>query len=381
MKKSFLLWLVFIPAFVGCSINASNKQSETKLSAADVYAKYAKKLLSEGNYKMAREMAARAKNTPLAWDIELMDIKTRAILAEQRPDILKKGDAEILKTDLIIIESEKPGMGLDAKVIQGHLALVLRKFDKASKLYKEVLKKAPDNPGAHFGLGWVYRLQGKPDDAFKEFTAGLKTAPDNYGALVSLAEMSMMNKKFADAGKYYSHALNVEPTSIDTAKGLVQALYLQKKNDKALALLDNLIEQAPKDPDVFIWRGELLAAKKKWNEVIKMASIAVRLRAGVNAWVLLARGYLELKQFGQAQNVLKEALKNAKGNLQLNFLMAVTLERMGRNAEALKAYQSILNVIKGANPKIAAKLKDVQASCESAIARLSKGIANPQKHK
>lgn len=379
MKRYFLVLLVFPMALAGCSINASNKQCMANPPAAQVYKKYADKLLSEGKYEEAQSMATRAKKVKVDWNIELTVIKTRVLLAEHRPDILQKSDYQMLKNDLVILAGEKTGMDTDAKVIQGHLALSVRAFDKATKLYKAALAKAPGNAGAHFGMGWVDRLKNKMDDAAKEFKEGLKKDPDNYGALVALGDLAMAKKTYADAQKYYAHASNIMPESIGAAKGLVRALLLQKKADKALALLDNLVIRAPKDRDVFMWRAELLAGKKKWKEAIPMASMALRLGAGVEASVLLARGYLDIKQYGQAEGVLRGALKQTRGNFQLSYLMAVTLDRMGHKRAALRSYTAILKVLKNANPKVAAQLAGVQKTCKAAITRLSHGLEPPKK--
>ena len=379
MKGTFFVSMLLSVVLAGCSINASNKQCGAKNSAVDVYAKYANKLLSEGKYEMAQRMANRAEKTAVAWNIELMAIKARVLLAEERPDILQNGDSQMLKTDIMILKGEKAGMDADIKVIQGHLALSVRNFDKAAKIYKDALAEAPDKSGAYFGMGWVYRLTGKTDEAVKAYTAGLKISPDNYGALISLADLAMATKKYGDAEKYYSHAVDISPESIGATKGLVRALYLQKKVDKALALLDNLIIRAPKDRDVFMWRGEILAGKKKWPETIQMIARALQLGAGSNAAVLLARSYLELKQYPMAESVLRRALKQDRGNFQLSYLMAVTLDHLGRKVAALGTYKSILNVLESANPKVSAQLTDVKKACKDAIARLSNEVSAKKK--
>ncbi len=376
MNRFLLICTVCAFVVSGCSINASDSCKTKSPDAARVYAKYAETLLSQGKYEEAQKMATRSEKVHVPWNVELTTIKARVKLAEMRPDILRNGDWSLLKTDLLILHDKVPSMARDINVIKGHLAMAVSDFDKAKGFYKGVLAKDPTNPGALFGLGWLYRLQGKTDESIDEFKAGLQKDPNNYGALVALGDLNMKQKHNTDAAKYYGMAVKVHPDSIEAAKGLVQALYRQKKIAWAMNWLNKLIKRAPKDPDVFLWRGQILSEQKKWSEAIQMLSRAVMLGSGLNASVLLARAYIAVKQYANAESVIKTALKQARGNLELHYLLAVTLDQMGRKQDALKLYTGMLNAFKSMDPKIAARLAGVRKLCESSVKRLTQELGS-----
>ena len=105
-----------------------------------------------------------------------------------------------------------------------------------------------------------------------------------------------------------------------------------------------------------------------------MLSRAVVLGAGLEATVLLARAYIGVQQYPAAETVLRGALKRNPGNLQLNYLLAVTLDKMGRKQEALRLYTSMLKGMKSLGSKATEQLTSVQKMCEASVQRLQQEL-------
>ena len=320
---------------------------------------------------MANRLGARAINRINDKRSELAALEAAVKLAATRPDIVKPSEIPNLQANIFILQSERPQMKLWLEIVKGHIALLQRDFERAKKIYNEVLKADQGNPGAHFGLAWVYRLTNKIDKAIDEYKAGLKRQPNNYGALISLGDLYLGKMKWTLAEEYYKKALNVVPGDINARKGYALTLKAQGKDKEALKILDLLIQQAPKDPDPYTWKGMILAKHKKWADMIATLQQAVRLGAGIDAKALIARGFIELKKYGQALSVLKDALRSRPADLQLNYLAAITLERTGNYAQALRLYKSLLSTINHAPLRIAKSLADVKMSCERAISRIT----------
>ena len=60
-------------------------------------------------------------------------------------------------------------------------------IQRAIEIFRQVLTKEPDNPHAHFCLGYLLLYQSKMEDAIKHFEAVIRVDPDDAGALYELA--------------------------------------------------------------------------------------------------------------------------------------------------------------------------------------------------
>ena len=76
--------------------------------------------------------------------------------------------------------------------------------------YKEVLKRAPDFPGVHFGLGEVYYRTSQPK-AEEEFRRALEEDPNHPEANYYLAEILLRSQKPAEALPLLQRAIAGDP--------------------------------------------------------------------------------------------------------------------------------------------------------------------------
>ncbi|MDE5899706.1 MAG: tetratricopeptide repeat protein [Treponemataceae bacterium] len=105
-------------------------------------------------------------------------------------------------------EAEKYSSG-DSAVsnLRGMILIALQRFSDARTVFEGVLKTAPNNVDARFGLAELDLFDGRISGAERQYGEALRRQGDNRKALLSLAVVSAQQGKTAAAKKYVSQAL------------------------------------------------------------------------------------------------------------------------------------------------------------------------------
>ena len=147
-------------------------------------------------------------------------------------------------------------------------------FAKAEPLYRQVLRKAPLDPGAFRGLVGLLAQTGRDGEAMAMVSAldeetALKIGGLNQAkasAMLKLAEADEQNRDYEAAAEKLEDALLVDP--FNPWARLALARQYQKLGDPggANALLDNLLETRPDMPEALHARALLFADQQRWWE-------------------------------------------------------------------------------------------------------------------
>jgi tetratricopeptide (TPR) repeat protein len=82
---------------------------------------------------------------------------------------------------------------------------------EAARLFNRTLTLDPDNAEAHFYLGWIYRMQGKADEAITELKKALAADPDHELAYRNLGDLYLERGMLADAIDAFNRAIAINP--------------------------------------------------------------------------------------------------------------------------------------------------------------------------
>lgn len=126
------------------------------------------------------------------------------------------------------------------------------KWDDASRAYREILAKNPNQPGIHFRLGRIILSEpptsSTPGDARKEFEAELKIDPTNAAAEYILGELAGQAQDWDGAVKHFSRATAADAEFTDAYRGLGMALNSAGKFADAIGPLEKYVKMQPADP-------------------------------------------------------------------------------------------------------------------------------------
>jgi len=160
--------------------------------------------------------------------------------------------------------------------------LKAKSFDEANGLFNKAKEMSPSSSSSYIGLARVMKEQGKYDEAMDAFFVGVNKAK---------AEKKM--KKAADAEK--------------RAKGMVTSVYKAKKYEDVVTLGEKFLANA-KNADVSYYVGKSMVAN------------------GDDAGAIA--------HFDNALGMIKDKDK-------VNYAKAQSLEKLGKNTEAVAAYKLV----------------------------------------
>lgn len=182
----------------------------------------------------------------------------------------------------------------------------------AEKAYTDAIKKFPNFLRAYRNLGIVYVQQSKFAQAtpmlLKSIELGGQGA-DLYGML-AYSYLSLGNTEAAL--RSYEQALFFQPDGRDWRMGKVQCLVNLGRQDEAIQMIDDLIQEFPTQTDLLLLQSNAYIAK---NDPASAAATLEILRASgggnTNATVLLGDIYLNFNQPDLALELYREAAAKA----------------------------------------------------------------------
>ncbi|HID05776.1 MAG TPA: serine protease, partial [Armatimonadetes bacterium] len=222
-------------------------------------------------------------------------------------------------------------------LINGRVALEMRKMRRAKELFERALSGAPAS--AHYGLGMVYARQGQARRAIshlREATllarnhgnahellgrvymqAGnyplailhLKRAlsidPNYAGALGSIANAYHAQRRYKDALKFYQQALRILPDDLNLRTGLAQCYVALKRYKDAEREFLRILQRDPTLSGIHLNLAEIYEAMNRMDDAVTQYKLAVKY-APTDPMARLRLGmlYYQLGEIPNAINML-----------------------------------------------------------------------------
>jgi putative PEP-CTERM system TPR-repeat lipoprotein len=180
---------------------------------------------------------------------------------------------------------------------------------EAVSLLEKAVAARPSDDGSITALSRLYARTGDPGKAEAVLTTRLQTEPKDLLVRSALASLYLEAKKYDDAVAEYARIITERPTDAAALNNL--AWLYQQKGDlvKARALAERALAAAPRVPMIDDTLG----------------------------WILLAQG-----DTGKAITYLSAASLSAPNNPDIQYHLAVALQRAGRRADAQVTLENLL---------------------------------------
>ncbi|MEP5422871.1 MAG: tetratricopeptide repeat protein, partial [Roseibium sp.] len=247
---------------------------------------------------------------------------------------------------LIPMATQTAANPIREKLLKGVGQQQAGEFEKAQRTYKQILKRAPNNPDALHLLGVTYRQLGFPKRALEFIQKAIKIDPRQSVFYANLARVMMDLGTDPDSLLAVSNkALALNPKEREARNMKAIALTRLKEFEEAEYLLQGLIVEFPDYSDAYQNFGSLLLDADRAEHAVNFFTKAIMLEPdNVHLHTQRARGRLQLKQFEQSQYELSEALERFPGNGDICHDAARLLFSMNETPKALsyakKAYKA-----------------------------------------
>ncbi len=286
----------------------------------------------DDGYALPRLLAAMALcrlNRP-AEAIEELDTYLR-LTAQSRPEAQR-----------VLEHESSPGFAL---ALKGDCLLGLGLREEAETAFREAVRRQPDAPEGHMGLGRLYSLRGEFAEAVSAFERAKTLFRDLPRGHLALAEAYIAQKQWGKALEPLRAFLGTEPRDPRGLSLYAEALLSLGRRQEAEAAFQAVLSVSP-TPEAHLALACLADARRGGEEVLAHCRSALDL-GGEDPRIYFLQGvYLMAKQqWSEAEDSLHQALRRAPETPEIyQHLAALSLSR-GDQSQALAYFQDLLALV------------------------------------
>lgn len=230
--------------------------------------------------------------------------------------------------------------GLPELASQGQAALKDQQFDRAEKIYEQIVKLDPRSAQAHSNLGLARYMAGKYPAAIGEFQRALELDPHLDHTKVLLALSYFDSGDFGRATPLLEKAYQTMQDDPVVAAHLGLAYLRQEKDEKALGILSHWAELEPESPDALYFKGKaaMYVASDSFVKLTKAAPDSYRMFQ-LRAEMLRQQGLA-----AAAINEYKRAISEKPDAAGLHYALGTLYREAGRLDDALAEFNEELKI-------------------------------------
>lgn len=163
----------------------------------------------------------------------------------------------------------------------GHSYLSLQKYLPAETAFHLALRGVPNHVRAHESLGVLYLRTERYADARVHLARAAELGRNTAHVHAALGYLDQKTRRYWAAANAFQKALVLEPDNRSALRGLLHALTETREHAKAKVLVEQLLRDAPDDPDLWLYRAYItLAAGERASA---LASLETALRLGADS--------------------------------------------------------------------------------------------------
>ncbi len=216
------------------------------------------------------------------------------------------------------------------------------KLTEAAVEYRAALAIKPDYPEAQANLGVVLARLGKFEEAIAAYESALKLAPGLTQILLNLGIAHYRAGQYAKAAAVFRSFLEKQPQSVQARQLYGLSLVEIGRDEDAITQLELTLDAAPQEKAVLYSLGlaYLHLNKPQVNAMIeKLASFP---EGKPTSHLLRGQFLLAKLEYESSIAELKEAEKLDPELPKLQYSLGLAYQQLGRNKEALAAFESEL---------------------------------------
>ena len=216
----------------------------------------------------------------------------------------------------------------------------LGRIKEAVPYLEQVKTWAPGNVEMAYVLGNSYIRTQNPDGARQAFARMFAIPPDSPSAYLINAQMMIRQQVESLAEKELQKAIELNPKLPQANFLLAELAIYGAQLDRGIELLKNEIAINPAFGMAYYRLGEAYTRQLKWDEAIAPLQKSIWLSPFFSGpYIVLGKVYLKKGDLGNAESILRRALRMDPNNFNGHHLLAQVLQQANRVEEAKKEFE------------------------------------------
>lgn len=221
--------------------------------------------------------------------------------------------------------------------------------------YRRKLKQMEKSAESTFGKGYVLFEMSRYEEALEKY--------DEAAAMLEETQQMMLESDMEEEAK------KIEKKARDARFNKCFVLFKLQRYEDALEIIDEALSKSPEDPRIIFSRGFVLFSISRYEEALEVLDKAIEMQPELpDAWYCKANALYQIERFEDALEAYEKAIEYAgimnfefprysllnidpDPTLKTNaagvwYAKANTLDKLGRQEEAIEAYRSALEIKK-----------------------------------
>lgn len=234
-----------------------------------------------------------------------------------------------------------------ALALKGDCLLTLGRRDEAEQTFREAIRRRPEAPEGHLGMGRIHSLRGSHREAvaaFEKAKALFRELPRGY---LALAEAHAAQQNWPETLRALEPFLTAEPADPRGLALRAEALLHTGRHREAQAAFAHLLTVDP-NPDAHLALACLADSRGSYEEVLAHCREAINL-GGEDARIFFLRGkaHMQRNEPAEAEASLLDALRRAPKAPEIHERLAALALAAGDTAKALAYFQDLATLVPG----------------------------------
>jgi tetratricopeptide (TPR) repeat protein len=216
------------------------------------------------------------------------------------------------------------------------------RLTEAIPLLEKARGWAADNNELDYILGMAYGQTRESVKAREAFARLFRVAPDSTAAHLVTAQL-MIRVKIDDLAEgELRQALQKDPRIPQANFLLGELAIFHGKLDEGITLMNREIEINPGNGNAFYRLGEAYTRQRNWDKAVEPLKKSIWLNPYFSApYILLGQTYINGNQLVTAEGILRRGVEMDPNNKSARYLLAQTLQKLGREKEAKLEFESV----------------------------------------
>ncbi len=247
-------------------------------------------------------------------------------IIKQDADLKKKSTAYALFIQGVIYENEGDfenakksfykAIENDSSIyMQLHLMelyVKMRELEDADRLFKEIVKKSPNNKRAYVLKGTIEMIRANTKSAEKYFQKAIDLGENNVTVMLDLARLYAIDRIYDKAASLLDRAIKQDPDNLETLFRSSVIFIKMNSFNRALDVLKKLETLRPDWAEVKVTIAEIYEYQKKYENAIEEYNKILKL------YPLKEKIYLRIAALYQKLGKIKEALNTFNVLIDIN---------------------------------------------------------------